>query len=335
MLKISHKIFCFLKYFLYICKWIKDIRLMVNFSNFNSLHSVASYFSNEDKCKQAIVESRWSNGDIICPYCGQHHCNKRSDGRFCCSKCHKNFSEKVGTIFENTKISLTKWFLAMYLIYSHKKGISSHQLAMDIEVTQKTAWFILQKIRTLFAQDDSIALSGDVECDEAYIGGKEKNKHESKKTQGTQGRSTKTKSPVFGMVQRGGNVVAIKCDKTEVSTLLPIIGQFVAEGSTIHTDELNSYNAIDSTKYTHKVVNHGKKEFVKGSDFTNTIEGFWGTLKRMIEGIYHFVSSKYLQRYVDEAVYRYNNRRKSGKECFRLMFAQSLNIVDYKQVKMI
>ena len=172
---------------------------MVNFSNFNSLHSVASYFSNEDKCKQAIVESRWSNGDIICPYCGQHHCNKRSDGRFCCSKCHKNFSEKVGTIFENTKISLTKWFLAMYLISSHKKGISSHQLAMDIEVTQKTAWFILQKIRTLFAQDDSIALSGDVECDEAYIGGKEKNKHESKKTQGTQGRSTKTKSPVFGM----------------------------------------------------------------------------------------------------------------------------------------
>ena len=309
---------------------------MVNFSKFNSLYSVAVYFSTEDKCRQAIIDSRWGVGDeqdVVCPYCGQHHCHKRGDGRFCCSKCNKNFSEKVGTVFENTKIPLRKWFMAMYLISSHKKGVSSHQLSRDIDVTQKTAWFILHKIRTLFAQDDTVALRGDVECDEAYIGGRERNKHEWKRTKGTQGRSTKTKTPVFGMVQRGGKVVALKCDKTDGATLLPIISQFVVEGSTIYTDELTSYSRIDTSKYTHKVVNHGRSEYVKGGDFTNTIEGFWAMLKRMIEGIYHSVSGKYLQRYVDEAVYRYNTRKASGSDCFKNMFAASIGVVSYEDVR--
>ena len=119
---------------------------MVNFSKFNSLYSVAAYFNTESKCRQAIIDSRWGD-DVVCPYCGQHHCHKRGDGRFCCPKCNNNFSEKVGTIFENTKIPLRKWFMAMYLISSHKKGVSSHQLSRDIDVTQKTAWFILQPLR--------------------------------------------------------------------------------------------------------------------------------------------------------------------------------------------
>ena len=193
---------------------------MIGLEKFNSLVSLVEYFKDNDTCKKFLIEQRWNDGDFICPYCKHHHCYKRADGLFRCPKCRKNFSVLVRTIFENTKISLVKWLMAMYLVSSHKKGISSHQLARDIEVTQKTAWYILHKIRSLYGKNDSIELSDDVECDEAYIGGQEKYKHESKKTVGTQGRSLKTKAPVFGMVQRSGNVVAVKTEDTKGKTLM-------------------------------------------------------------------------------------------------------------------
>ena len=172
---------------------------MIDFSHFNSIIELTSYFNSEEKCKKVIFESRWNKHDVVCPFCGQRHCTTRTDGRFHCSHCKANFSVTVGTIFENTKIPLVKWFLAMYLISCHKKGISSVQLATDIHVTQKTAWYILHKVRTLYKQDDNVQLYGLVECDEMYLGGRETNKHESKKTAKTQGRSTKTKTPIFGM----------------------------------------------------------------------------------------------------------------------------------------
>ena len=175
---------------------------MINLSKFDNILSLVTYFSNDEKCEQVITESRWSDGDVVCPYCGKHHCKMSKSGRYHCTKCNKNFSCLVGTIFENTKLPLVKWFVAMYLISSHKKGISSHKLAKDINVTQATAWYMLQKIRTLYAQDDSEAFEGIVECDEVYIGGKEKWKHKSMRTPKTQGRSTKTKTPVFGMMER-------------------------------------------------------------------------------------------------------------------------------------
>lgn len=194
-------------------------------------------------------------------------------------------------------------------------------------------WFMLHKIRTLYAQDDSINLSGDVECDEAYIGGKEKYKHESKKTAKNQGRSLKTRSAVFGMVQRKGKVVALHTPDVSGETLVTLIGQFVKEGANIHTDELNAYNKIDKDNYVHFVINHNEKEYVRGDVFTNTIEGFWTQIKRMIMGVYHHISKKYLQHYIDEAAWRYNMRECEGAETFGEMFSRALNIVRYEDIR--
>ena len=306
--------------------------MKIDFTQFDSLFSVMEYFTTDQICKQAIAQSRWSDGDVVCPYCGGHHCHLCKDGRYICKHCNHKFNVTVGTIFENTKISLRKWFIAMYLISSHKKGIASHQLARDIKVTQKTAWFILQKVRTLYGQTVK-ELSGEVECDEAYIGGREKNKHESKKTEGTQGRSTKTKTPVFGMIERGGKLVAKKVKNTQGNTLSPIIRQIVKPGSRIFTDEFIGYKSLYDSEYTHAIVHHNAKEFVVGDAYTNSIEGFWGQLKRSIFGIYHFVSAKYLQRYVDEAVFRYNTREDKESVRFKEMFGRSLNVVSYKRIK--
>lgn len=322
---------------------------MIDFSQFKSLISLVNYFTTDERCKQAIIESRWGVGasqDVVCPYCGKHNCHRRKDGRFCCSRCRKNFSCLVGTIFENTKVSLLKWFMAMYLVSSHKKGVSSHQLGRDIEVCQKTAWFMLQKIRTLYVQDDSVALSGDIELDEVYIGGKEKWKHKNMRTPKTQGCSTKTKNPVFGMMERTtitntkgedgtmSYVRAIVVTKTDRDTLLPIIKQFCEEGSHLITDEMNSYNCLSNEGFAHDVVCHSAKEFVRGGIFTNDMEGFWSHFRRMIVGCYHNIDVKYLQRYVDEACYRWNTRKISENNRFEYMFKQSIGIVDYKTVKM-
>ena len=155
-----------------------------------------------NKCRQTIIESRWYDGDVVCPYCGEHHCASRIDGRFRCKGCRRNFSCLVGTIFENTKLPLIKWVVAMCLISSNKKGISSYQLSRDIDITQATVRYMLQKIRLLYPQSNTTIFEGVVECDEVYIGGKEKWKHKSMRTPRTQGCSTQTKTPVLGMMER-------------------------------------------------------------------------------------------------------------------------------------
>ena len=312
---------------------------MINFKKFNSVISLTSYFTSDDKCKQAIIQSRWSDGDVVCPYCGGHHCVTRKDGKFRCKHCGKNFSCLVGTIFENTKLPLIKWFLAMYFISSHKKGISSYQLARNIEVTQNTAWYMLQKVRLLYPQSDADAFEGTVECDEVYIGGKEKWKHKSMRTPKTQGRSTKTKTPVFGMMERSTfenekgeienitYVHAFVVENTNRATLQPIIQQFVADGSRVITDELSAYNGLAELGYTHAVVAHGAEEYANGDVFTNSIEGFWSHFRRMIVGCYHDVSDEHLQHYIDEAVYRWNTRKASQSERFEDMFDKSIGLV--------
>ena len=256
-----------------------------------------------------------------------------AESHYICKDCQNKFSVTVGTIFENTKILLRKWFMAMYLISSHKKGISSCQLARDIKVTQKTAWFILHKIRGLYGQSDATVLDGEVEMDEMYLGGRETNKHESKRTEGTQGRSTKTKTPIFGMIERDGSGVAMKVEDTKGATLMPIVGQFVANTAMVYTDELSSYGRLWENGYYHQVVNHGKREFVRCGDIhTNSIEGFWAHFKRVVFGTYHCVSKDYLQRYIDEQVYRWNTREEKASFRFSDMFSKAVKHFDYNDV---
>ena len=173
--------------------------------------------------------------------------------------------------------------------------------------------------------------------DEMYLGGRETNKHESKRIEGTQGRSTKTKTPIFGMVEReNGNAVVIKVDDTKAKTLMPIIKQFVKDNAHIFTDELVSYQGLSKEGYLHDVIQHGLKMYSDGNGITtNSIEGFWAHFKRCIFGIYHFVSKKYLQRYIDEAVYRWNTRKADESVRFADMFHRSVGIVRYEDVKMV
>lgn len=301
---------------------------MIDFKQFNNIISLTSFFNTEERCRQAVIESRWPDGNIICPHCGQHHCHKRKDGRYRCPKCLRNFSCLVGTVFQATKLPLISWFVAMFLLSAHKKGVSSHQLARDLCVSQDTAWHMLRKIRTLFSQTCDMQFNGIVECDEAYIGGKEKWKHKSMRTFHSQGRSTRTKIPVFGILHRTtvrnkagkwrkmSYVRAFVVEDTQRDSLLPIVEQFVASGSTIMTDESNTYRGLSEMGYCHRIVRHCAAEYANGDVTTNSIEGFWSHLRRMITGCYHSVSKKHLQEYVDEAVYRWNTRELSETEHF-------------------
>ena len=198
---------------------------------------------------------------------------------------------------------------------------------------------MLQKIRLLYAQTDADAFEGTVECDEVYIGGKEKWKHKSMRTPNTQGRSTKTKTPVFGMMERNTfinengeeepitYVHAIVVENTNRATLQPLIQQFVTEGSRVITDELNAYNGLATLGYTNAFVNHSAEEYADGDIFTNSIEGFWSHFRRMITGCYHDVSDEHLQKYIDEVVYRWNTRKMSESERFAHMFDKSIGLV--------
>lgn len=294
---------------------------MIDFTQFDNVINVINFFNTEEACKNALMNARWGvdeDGevvlDVVCPRCGHHHCVKRTDGRFHCKECGLNFSVTVGTIFDNTKLPLQKWFVAMYLVSSHKKGVSSYQLSRDIHVSHKSAWYMLQKIRSLFEQTDEVALDGAVECDEAFFGGSVSNKHEDKKEAHAQGGATK--QPIFGMISRSGRVVAMKVDNCRKDTLLPIISQFVSDDATLFTDEKNVYNHVfDELGLEHKSVNHSKGQYVIGDAYTNSIDGFWSHFNRMVIGCYHQISEAYLQRYIDEECFRWNTRKASDGCC--------------------
>lgn len=228
----------------------------------------------------------------------------------------------VGTIFENTKLDFQKWFVAISLVLNAKKGISARQLARDINVTKDTAWFMLMRVRRALVEYGDL-LKGIVEADETYIGGKNKNRHADKKTEGGQGRGGEDKTPVIGILERGGKVKARKAKDVSGKTLKSFIKQNVKEGSQVMTDEWKSYNSINE-KYNHSVVQHSTGEYVNGNIHTNTLEGFWSLLKRGVIGQYHHVTPKYLNKYVDEFCFRYNERE--NESIFELTLQKLVNL---------
>jgi transposase-like protein len=226
------------------------------------------------------------------------------------------FSVTVGSIFEDSHIPLRKWFIAIYLLTSHKKGISSMQLSKDIGVTQKTAWFMLHRIRFMCSRSSIFKLWNIVEVDETYMGGKPRRTldENGKRIMRKRGRGTK-KTPVVGLSQRGGEMVAKPVKHTDRATLHDLIRIHVNPGSVIMTDEYRPYQKL-SKDFEHKTINHSEGQFALNGVHVNTLEGFWGLLKRGLIGTYHYMSAKHLDLYCDEFTFRYNTRKKRDCERF-------------------
>lgn len=306
-------------------------------TKFNSFAQMLEKLSDEKDCREFLEHLRWG-GKPICPHCGcqnKDHYKLKQRGEFKglykCKDCRERFTVRVGTMFHSSPISLRKWFIAVYIFSSHKKGISSLQLHRDLGVTQKTAWFMLQRIRNTFSVAPDKKLTGTTQVDETFVGGKNKNRHTNKKTKESQGRSTKDKTPVFGMVNNG-KVNTQVVSNTRSSTLKPIIEGMVEKGSIIVTDEWLAYKGLASN-YQHEILKHKSSEFVNNHGFnTNSIEGFWSLLKRGIFGIYHSTSQKHLSKYCDEFSYRYNTREFSDGERFALSLINSKQRLTYKEL---
>jgi transposase-like protein len=303
-------------------------------NNFKNIIEFQQYFKDEETCRKYLEVNRWPNG-LVCPFCQSTRVYRFSDGkRFKCADktCNKKFTVTVGAMYENTKIPLQKWFLAMYIISNHKKGISSCQLARDLGVTQRTAWFLNHRIREMHIKKSANKKLRDVvSADETFIGGLNKNRHADKKIIDNQGRSTKDKTPVLGLLQHGGHVVTEVIPDTKAATLKPIIQRMVEQGSIIVTDEWDSYNSIRD-EYKHVVIKHQEGEYVRGAFHTNNIENFWSLLSRGIYGIYHQVSRKHLHRYCNEFSFRFNSRKIKDVDRFDVIVKNSEGRLKYKDL---
>lgn len=305
---------------------------MFEMNHFKSIDELVKFFPTEQSCIDFLERQRWGD-HVVSPYDPDSKVYKCKGNRYKCKNTGKYFNVRTNTIFENTKVSLRKWMLACYIVINAKKGASSVQLAKFINVTQKTAWFMLQRIQNCFNIDASQCLNGEVEVDETYIGGLNKNRHSSKKVRNARGRSCKDKVPVFGMLQREGFVIAKVVNDTKAGTLIPIINDVVCPGSTIFSDEWQAYRNLDPNLYDHGVVYHKKGAYVIGNRHTNTIEGFWGHLKRTLKGVHHWVSRKHLQRYVDSSAFRYNTKHLSEYERFDVLLQNIGHRLRYSQLK--
>jgi transposase len=279
-------------------------------------------FPSDDVCLETIKEQRFPGGIAPCQKCATDRKHHRVTGRtaYACDYCGNHIYPLAGTIFEKSTTSLRVWFQAMYLMGSTRCGISAKQVQRETGVTYKTAWRMFKQIRSLLAEDFKLEGSS-VEMDETYVGGKRKNKHGNRGIQ--RGRDNDGKTPVFGMVERGGRVIAKVTPDAKAATIFPIIAERVLPQTTVYTDDYPIYDklSLHANCYQHHRIQHNQKIYVMGNVHTQTIEGFWSLVKRGIGGVYHSVSRKYLQTYLDEYSFRYN-RRTSGNLIFPAILAR-------------
>lgn len=277
-------------------------------------------YQDDTKAREHLEALRWPDGPI-CPHCGvidnaaKLEGDSTRPGVYKCRDCRKPFSVTVGTLFERSHISLSKWLLAVHLMSASKKGISAHQLHRMLGITYKSAWFMCHRIREAMAPSNPFPLGGEgktVEADETFVGGKEKNKHANKKLRA--GRGAVGKQAVFSLVERGGKVRSTHVEHVTAKTLRPILNEQLHADSRLMTDEGGQYVPLGKDFAEHHAVKHSIGEYVRGDAHTNTIEGYFGIFKRGMVGVYQHCRSHHLKRYLAEFDFRYNEREISDAE---------------------
>ena len=273
-----------------------------------TLQEAIVYFSDLDNCQRFIIDLRWADGKIRCPYCGSEKVTYLANARLW--KCYEKhakakFSLKVGTIMEDSALPVDKWLTAMWLIVNCKNGISSCEIARDLGITQKSAWDMAHRIRFALHHGSFEKLSGHVEVDESFIGGKARNMLVAQRRRRITGTGTKDKTAVMGILERGGKVRTVVIPNRKKHALQTEVRKHVEAGAALYTDALLSYNGL-AGDYAHQVVDHAV-EYVSGTCHTNGLENFWSLLKRGISGTYVSVEPFHLFRYLDEQAYRFNN----------------------------
>ncbi|HRH48334.1 MAG TPA: IS1595 family transposase [Panacibacter sp.] len=301
-----------------------------------SLQDILTHFKEESVCLEFLEQMRW-NGKPVCPHCKAHRPYKLKDGKtYRCSSrfCRKDFTVLVGSIMENTKLPLSKWLACIYIATAHKKGISSCQLARDLNLTQKSAWFLMHRVREMVKPKSDTTLSDTVQIDETYVKGKAKNRSKYKRKLIAEGVIKDDATVVLGLVQSNGSVVLKVVPNAETATLKPVINAIVPNSDTvIVTDGHVSYPAIGAEYKQHEVVNHSEYEYLSASGFhTNTIEGAFSHFKRAIYGTYHFITSKHCQRYADLFSYRYSTRKIKDAQRFFEAMKQTEGRLKYKKL---
>jgi len=281
-----------------------------------TLLEAVQYFSDSKICFSAMLVVKWPDGKPVCPKCGHDEAYIiRTRSILDCKKCRKTYSVKVGAIFEDSPLPLQKWFVAIWCIANAKNGISSCELGRALGVTQKTAWFMLHRIRLAMRTKSFRKLAGEVESDETFIGGRAANMHKGEREKRIRGRGAVGKAIIQGLLQRGGEARMSVVPNTDTETLQPNVRRNVEWGSQVYTDAHGGYVGLDLS-FFHKTVDHISR-YVEGRVHTNGLENFWSLLKRSLQGTYVAVAPFHLQRYVDEQAFRFNERLGSDGSRFR------------------